>query len=144
MLDEIGIALPPRERFAQTLVTGPNGSGFRAAWPSGMPDGTTCERIDFDALLVNAALAAGARFFDRTCVERIASGTLVLQGPDGRERSEDFDAIGLGEGGTGALAARAGLPPFAMRLGAYRGYVATALDLAPEYQVHYAGPFVPG
>jgi flavin-dependent dehydrogenase len=144
LLDQIGIALPPRDRFAQTLVTGPNGSGFRAAWPNGMPDGTTCERIDFDALLVNAALAAGARFFDRTSVERIASGRLVLTGPDGRERSEDFDAIALGEGGTGGLAARAGLPPFAMRLGAYRGYVATALDLAPEYQVHYAGPFVPG
>jgi len=144
LLDEIGIALPPRERFAQTLVTGPNGSGFRATWPSGMPDGTTCERIDFDALLVDAAIAAGARFFDRTSVESIASGTLVVKGPDARERSERFDAIALGEGGTGALAARAGLPPFAMRLGAYRGYVATAVDLAPEYQVHYAGPFVPG
>ncbi len=143
LLGEIGIALPPRARFARTLVTGPRGAGFRAAWPRGVPDGTTFERIAFDALLVRAAVAAGAHFYDETSVDRIAGDTVTVTAA-GRERTERFDAIALAEGGTGALAARAGLPPFDHRLAAYRGYVETATDLPDEYQVHYAGAFVPG
>ena len=144
LLDEIGIALPARARFATTYVTGPSGNGFRAPWPAGVPDGTTFERIDFDALLVRAAVAAGTTFFDRTSVEACDAGTLAVRGHDGVERAERFDAVVLGEGGTGGLAARAGLPPFALRLGAYRGYVETATDLPDEYAVHYARGFVPG
>jgi len=144
LLAEIGITLPSRARFGATYVTGPTGAAFRAPWPSDTGDGTTCERADFDATLVAAAIAAGARFFDRTEVTSCASGELTLRGADGSSRSETFDAIALGEGGTGGLAAGAGLPPFAYRLGAYRGYVETPADLPDEYQVHYARPFLPG
>jgi geranylgeranyl reductase family protein len=144
LLDELGIALPARARFTATYVTGPTGAGFRAPWPSNVPDGTTFERSAFDALLVAAAIEAGARFFDRIEVaECRPDGTLTTRA-NGATATERFDAIALAEGGTGALAERAGLPPFAQRLGAYRGYVSTPADLPDEYGVHYARPFVPG
>jgi flavin-dependent dehydrogenase len=144
LLDELGIALPSRARFAATYVTGPTGAAFRAPWPAHAVDGTTCERIDFDATLVAAAVAAGVRFYDRTHVTACAMGTLSIRGADARTRTEVFDAVALAEGATGALGTRAGLPPFRSRLGAYRGYVDVAHDLPPEYQVHYAAPFLPG
>jgi len=144
LLAGLGVALPGRTRFPATLVTGPGGAGFRATWPARVPDGTTFERIDFDALLVGRAVGAGARFFDRTTAQSITEGRLSVVAADGTERSERFDAIALAEGGTGALAARAGLPPFAERLVAYRGYVETERDLPDAYGVHYARAFLPG
>ena len=144
LLREIGIALPDRPPFGATYVTGPGGAGFHAAWPANVPNGTTFERIEFDDVLVCAAVAAGATFFDRTEVAACADRVVTVRGADGETRSERFDAIALGEGGAGGLAVRAGLPPFAHRLGAYRGYVAARADLAAEYQVHYARAFVPG
>ncbi len=144
LLAGLGIALPGRTRFPATLVTGPGGAGFRATWPARVPDGTTFERIDFDALLVGRAVGAGARFFDRTTAQSVTDGRLTVAATDGTERSERFDAIALAEGGTGPLAARAGLPPFAERLVAYRGYVETDRDLPEAYGVHYARAFLPG
>jgi flavin-dependent dehydrogenase len=144
LLGELGIALPARARFATTYVTGPTGAGFRAAWPPGVPDGTTFRRAEFDATLVAAAVAAGARFEERCEVTSCDAAAVTVRSATGACAAESFDAVALAEGGTGSLAARVGLPPFRFRLGAYRGYVDVSADLPDEYQVHYAGAFVPG
>lgn len=144
ILRTLGIALPTQRPFARTLVSGPRETWFRAAWPVPFPDGTTLERIAFDALLVDAALAAGARFETRASVTGCIGGRVRVRRGDGSIATESYDVVALAEGGTGALGAACGFGPFARRLIAYRGYVRTDRALANEYEVHYARGVVPG
>lgn len=144
ILHDLRIALPDDRPFATTLVSGPRERAFRAAWPAAFLDGTTLERERFDAALVAAAIAAGARFHERVEVLACAGGRVRVRLRDGRTELHSYDAVALAEGGTGALGRACGFGPFARRLVAYRGYVATPDDLANEYQVHYARGLVPG
>lgn len=138
---ELGLALPTDRPFATTLVSGPRETSFRAPWPTSVANGTTLERVRFDALLVDAAVSAGVAFESGVAVRECAGGRVRLQ-PAAVPLS--YDAVVLAEGGVGALAPGCGFGPFAHRLVAFRGYVTTPHDLAPEYQVHYARELVPG
>ena len=141
-LARLGLRAPGGLKLATTRVSAPSETSFRGAWPAGEPDGTTCERREFDDALVRAAVAAGARFEPQTAVA-LEGEALRLRTPAGDHRSVP-DAIVLAEGATGGLAAHAGLPPHRLRLHAYRGYVETPADLPLEYGVHYAREFLPG
>ncbi len=144
-LDRLGIALPGRRRFPATVVGGPGGGAFRAPWPVGAADGTTMPRRDFDDVLVRAAVAAGATFLDATTVTACAAdGTLTIRSRSGAVDRQAHDVVLLAEGATGGLAATLGFPAHDGRLAAYRGYVDTARDLDPAYQVHYARAINPG
>lgn len=143
ILVELGIALPHPPTFAATVVSGPNETAFRAPWPHAALAGTTLARETFDALLVDAAIAAGAHFEPRTTITTCAGGRVRIAGWD-TTALRTFDAVLLGEGGTGSLARACGFGPFAQRLVAYRGYVETERELTPEYQVHYGRGLVPG
>ena len=129
-LAELGLSAAGRPQLDATLISGPSETAVRAGWPAGMPAGTTMERRTFDALLLDAAIAAGAAFHPKTTIRTL----------------DDFDddAVLLAEGATGGLADKRGFPPFRSRLVAVRGYVATARDVPLEYAVHYARPLTPG
>jgi geranylgeranyl reductase family protein len=129
-LRELGIALEDRTPLDVTLITSPGEREVRAGWPAGMPAGTTMERMAFDARLLEGAVRAGARVYERTAIKDLA--TL------------DADAVLLAEGATGGLAAARGFPPYRSRLVALRGYVDVAHDVPAEYAVHYAAPLTPG
>ena len=138
---DLGLALPADRPFATTLVSGPGETSFRAPWPTSYANGTTLERIRFDTMLVDAAVASGVAFEPGVAVRECAGGR-VRVARSGERRS--YDAVVLAEGGVGALATGCGFGAFARRLVAFRGYAATSQDLAPEYQVHYARELVPG
>ncbi len=136
-----GSAVP----LPQTRIGGPRETSFVAPWPPNVPDGTTMRRIDFDAMLVRGAIAAGATFEERTDVVACDEARVRYRRlPGAALQARTFDAVVLAEGGTGRLAATCGLPPHDRTLVAYRGYVATPDDLEPSYQVHYARACVPG
>lgn len=144
-LAALGITLADRRFFPTTLLSGPGGAAFRAPWPAGAPDGTTMPRRAFDARLIDAAIAAGARFFDRTIVTAcFGDGILVVRSSTGASEKVPNDVVFLCEGATGGLGATVGLPAHDARLAAYRGYVAVDHDLEPAYQVHYARALLPG
>jgi geranylgeranyl reductase family protein len=129
-LTALGIPLDDAPKLDQTLISGPGETTVRAGWPDGMPPGRTLERRGFDARLVDAALAAGAEFRERTPVRDI--GALAA------------DAVLLAEGATGGLARARGFPAYRSRLIAVRGYVDAARDVPLEYAVHYARALTPG
>lgn len=142
-LERLGIALPDRLPLRGTFVSGPSERAFRADWPGGLPNGTTMRRSAFDATLVAAAVAAGARFESRTAVDGCAGGRIALRGATSREPAR-FDAVVLADGATGALGTACGFGPHALRLAAFRGYAPAHADLTDDYQVHYARPLLPG
>ena len=143
-LRALGISVADRVPFPSTLISAPRGGAFRAPWPTDQSAGTTMPRRAFDARLVDAAVAAGVTFRDRTAVRSCTiAGTLELQAGMLTERHA-FDVVFLAEGATGGLAATCGMGTHTARLAAYRGYIAVSHDLEPLYQVHYAGALVPG
>ena len=101
----LGIDLSDRVQLREGDLVTPGGIGMRSGWRPETPWGTIVERRDFDARLVAAATAAGARFEDGTTVQ-----ALELAGRGERpaatigEKVERFDAIVLAEGATGPLA----------------------------------------
>ncbi len=129
-LRELAIDLGVTPRLDATFISGPSEVGVRAGWPPGMPPGSTLERRRFDALLVDAAVAAGTKFFPRTAI-----GSMV---------DLASDAVLLAEGATGGLARKHGFPAYRSRLIAVRGYVDVAREVALEYAVHYGRALTPG
>ncbi|GAC1307331.1 MAG: geranylgeranyl reductase family protein [Vulcanimicrobiaceae bacterium] len=144
LLRSLEIALPDDRPFATTLVSGPRETAFRAPWPAAYSDGTTLERVRFDALLVDAAIASGVRFEDRVTVLACSGGRVRMRSRAGASADVAYDTVVLAEGATGALGAACGFGRFARRLVAYRGYVSCACELAREYEVHYACDVLPG
>ncbi|GAC1395961.1 MAG: NAD(P)/FAD-dependent oxidoreductase [Vulcanimicrobiaceae bacterium] len=142
-LRELGIALPPTLELTHTRIGTARGS-FVAPWPAGVPGGTAMPRRDFDATLVRAALDAGIVFEPRSDVVACADARVRVRRAGGSVAARSFDAVVLAEGGTGALAASCGLPPYRLRLVAYRGYARARHAMAPEYGVHYARGLAPG
>ena len=142
-LASLGIALPDRPGLAGTLVSGPRERSFRASFPAASGEGTTVSRAVFDATLVRAAIAAGARFEPRTTVDACDGRRVVVTSHRGASETSHVDAVMLAEGATGALGRRCGFGAFGMRLAAYRGY-ADADDLTSDYEVHYARALLPG
>ncbi len=129
-LAELGLSVAGRPQLDATLISGPSEVAVRAGWPAGLPAGTTMQRRAFDALLIDAAVAAGAAFHPNTTIRRL--------------EDLDDDAVLLAEGATGGLAHKRGFPAFRSQLVAVRGYVETAHDVPLEYAVHYARPLTPG
>jgi geranylgeranyl reductase family protein len=145
-LDELnarGIALDPWAAFAKTIVSGPDEQTFDARWPALHANGTTMPRRTFDALLVDSAVAAGARFEPDTAATAARDGAIEVRTKAG-SHSVPCDAIVLAEGATGGLASACGLPPHTERLPAYRGYCTAREPLETAYQVHYAAGVLPG
>jgi geranylgeranyl reductase family protein len=140
---DLGIDLPLEPAIATTVMVGPDGALSRGRWPGGMPDGTCRARMDSDGRLLDAALAAGARFAPSTAVESWRNGTLTLRDASGTS-SERADALLVADGATGALATKLGFPPHHSRLVALRGYADTRAPLSAEYRVHYDAAFLPG
>lgn len=142
-LRSAAIPIAPWAAFDKTIVSGPDEQLFDARWPADQADGTTMRRLEFDALLVEHAIAAGARFEPRTAVISCRSRSVELR-TNGSLSIEPCDVILLGEGATGGLGAACGLPPHRERLPAYRGYCAPREPLESAYQVHYAASVLPG
>ena len=140
---ELGIALPLEPSIATTVMVGPDRAVSRGHWPRGMPEGTCRARLDSDGRLLDAAIAAGARFAPSTAVEAWRDRTVTLRGANGTT-SERADALIVADGATGALAAKLGFPPHHSRLVALRGYARTHAPLTAEYRVHYDAAFLPG
>jgi flavin-dependent dehydrogenase len=140
---DLGIALPLEPAIATTVMVGPNRAVSRGHWPAGMPLGTCRARRDSDGRLLDAAIAAGARFAPATAVDAWRDRMLTLRNSSGTI-SERADALIVADGATGALATKLGFPPHRSRLVALRGYADTLAPLTAEYRVHYDAAFVPG
>jgi len=131
----------------RALVSTPGGTSFRGGWPSATPWGTTIVRRDFDAQLVDAAVAAGVAFEPQTTVAALArrpDGVTATVRSGERESTCDADVAVIAEGATGGLAAALGFPAYRSRLVAIRGYVETAHPLVPEYGLFYERGLSPG
>jgi geranylgeranyl reductase family protein len=140
---DLGIALPLEPAIATTVMVGPNLAVSRGHWPAGMPEGTCRARRDSDGRLLDAAIAAGARFAPATAVEAWRDRTVTLRSATGTT-TEQSDALIVADGATGALATKLGFPPHHSRLVALRGYADTLAPLTAEYRVHYDAAFLPG
>jgi geranylgeranyl reductase family protein len=143
--DALGIDLSDRVRLREGELVTPGGLMMRSGWRAETPWGTIVERRDFDGRLVDAAIAAGARFDDActvTDLEQGAAGT----GPSatvGGER-ERYDAVVLAEGATGSLAPRLGFGRHRTRLVALRGYADAAVALDPVFGLYFERGLAPG
>ncbi len=143
--DALGIDLSDRMKLAEGDLVTPGGLSMRSGWRAETPWGTIVERRDFDGRLVDAAIAAGARFDDGTTVEALAKGsarsrpTATIAG-----KAEPFDAIVLAEGATGPLASRAGFGKHKTRLVAVRGYADSVRPLDPVFGLYFEQGISPG
>ncbi len=142
-----GIAIEGAVRLEQARVTTPRETAFRGGWPAATPWGTTIERHEFDALLVAAAVAAGAQFVPATAVRALANHADAIEATlasGDREYGVRADVAILAEGATGSLAAKLGFPPYRSRLVALRGYTDAPRALAQEYGLFYDRLVSPG
>jgi flavin-dependent dehydrogenase len=130
--------------FPSTALSGPAQRAFTVPWPKQRLDGTAIPRIDFDAALIERAIAAGAHFVPATTVTAVDDRTLTLRARSGATKHFDADIIALAEGATGGLAAMLGFPPHHERIAAFRGYAPPIRDLDPAYQIHYDAHLLPG
>ncbi len=133
--------------LTRALITTPGGRAFRGGWPEETPWGTIVERRTFDALLVDAAIDAGARFFAATRVHSIEPserGVTVTVESGGAVRRVAADVAIVGDGATGDLAAKLGFAPHRSRLVAVRGYARAVKPLAAEYGLFYDRLLTPG
>ncbi len=139
---ELGIELTLAPSIATTAMVSPSGIVARGHWPTTYPNGTIRPRVESDGLLLEAAIAAGARFEPGTSVSGWRRGLVSLATRDGATIAAD--ALLVADGATGALAGRLGFPPHRSRLVAIRGYTNARTSMPPEYYVHYDAELVPG
>jgi len=143
----LGLSLEDRRPLELGEISTPRGYRFRSGWNPETPWGTIVERTDFDARLMALAVAAGARFDDRTTVSAIEPGS---DGPGARfaggvnGRGERYDAIVLSEGATGGLAAKLGFGSHRTRLVALRGYAEAPRALDPVFGLYFDRGVSPG
>jgi geranylgeranyl reductase family protein len=146
-LAQTGLTVSGRVHLERALVSTPGGTSFRGGWPAETPWGTTIARREFDAQLVDAAIAAGAAFEPNTPVTKIAAGAdavSVAVRSGETERTLAGDVAIVAEGATGGLASALDFPRFRSRLLAIRGYVESAKPLDPEYGLFYERGLSPG
>ncbi len=145
---ELGIDLTDRLALEVGTMSAPSRAAISSGWPAATPWGTIVERRDFDARLVDAAVAAGAGFEPRTTVREIiptVDGARVgVRGAGGVDACEDADAVLLAEGATGGLGAALGFGRHRSRLVALRGYVRSDIDLDAAFGLHFDASVVPG
>jgi menaquinone-9 beta-reductase len=145
---ELGLDLSDRLPLATGTMSAPCRVAITSGWPEATPWGAIVERAEFDARLVNAAVAAGATFEPRTTVRELlpnaAGVTVRVRTAAGVETTEQTDAVLLAEGATGGLGASLGLGRHRSRLVALRGYVRSAADLDPTFGLHFDSAVVPG
>jgi geranylgeranyl reductase family protein len=145
---ECGISIEGCVRLPQALIGVPSGRTFRGKWPQYTPWGTTIARNDFDALLVDAAIRAGATFHPETPVVRLRheGDALVATVGDRRDSTRDIvvDAAIVADGASGGIASSMGFSKFRSRLVALRGYIDSAVPLDPEYGLFFDRMLAPG
>ena len=98
VLDRLGVACRLRDSalpITGMSITGPRGAHVAAAYPDGIA-GAALTRRELDALLVEAATAAGATFDERVSVRAplLATGAMRVKGArvSNAGRDEDIDA----------------------------------------------------
>jgi geranylgeranyl reductase family protein len=148
---ELGVSLEDRRPLPQGEISTPSGIVFRSGWRADTPWGTIVPRIDFDSRLVASAVAAGARFDDKTTVRSIElgeGGPRATVGSAGAGSStiapERFDAVVLAEGATGGLATKLGFGRHASRLVALRGYADASRRLDDVFGLYFDRGVSPG
>lgn len=145
---ELGIDLRDRLALEAGMMSAPSRVAITSGWPSTTPWGAVVERRDFDARLINAAIAAGATFEPRTTVRELVTGPrgagVGARTAGGADVRDEADAVLLAEGATGGLGARLGFGKHRSRLVALRGYVRTERDLDPTFGLHFDSAVVPG
>jgi geranylgeranyl reductase family protein len=144
---EVGLHFEGRVHLERALVTTPSETAFTGGWPAAMPWGTTIERREFDASLVDAAVAAGVVFVPATAVTSLKNGASQIVatlrcGED--ERTVSADVVLIAEGATGSLAAQLDFPPYRSRLVALRGYADAPRALEQKYGLFYDRMLSPG
>jgi geranylgeranyl reductase family protein len=142
-----GLHIEGTVHLQRALITTPHERAFRGGWPTATPWGTTIERRAFDASIVDAAVAAGVRFFPSTrvrTVEQDAGGVVATLAGDGEPRKLRADTAVIAEGATGGLATALGFAPYRSRIVAIRGYVDAPRPLVPEYGLFYDKLVTPG
>ncbi len=144
----LGINLSDRFPLTTGTMSAPSRAVITSGWPAQTPFGAIVERIDFDARLVQAAVAAGATFEPQTTVRAVEArgrGTVVrARRAGGAELAHDADAVLLAEGATGGLGATLGFGSHHSRLVALRGYVHSHRDLDPAFGLHFDAAVLPG
>jgi menaquinone-9 beta-reductase len=122
MLDRLGVGASVRSRslpITGMLVTGPHRAAVAADYPGGLA-GAAIERSDLDALLVNAAIAAGATFVpgaraDAPVIESRTGRVVGIQGDLGGEREMRATLV-IGADGRGSkIGGALGLTGFAAK-----------------------------
>ncbi len=114
------------------------------------PFGLTVRRHELDALLVEHAQAAGARFlasFRVSALTRSDGAVAGVQGtvPGGEHTVVRASLVCLATGVATALVKKAGLLSAVMPvIRAVRAYYENVADLAPIFQLHYDRCFLPG
>jgi geranylgeranyl reductase family protein len=144
----LGLDLGDRLPLEFGDLRSPGGYALRSGWRPDTPWGTIVERQDFDARLVDLALAAGARFDDATAVGELdpaaGAGNRKPGARFGTAPFERFDAIVLADGATGSLAVKSGFGRHRSRLVALRGYARAARPLDPAFGLFFDGGLAPG
>jgi geranylgeranyl reductase family protein len=147
-LARLGVPFEQGLRLRSALIATPAGTEFRGGWPDATPWGTIVTRHDFDAALVDAAVAAGVTFLQQTGVRDVATGAdevvVTLDPAAGPDNSLRADAVIVADGATGTLPARLGFPPYRSRLVALRAYADARTPLTEEYGIFYDRSVTPG
>jgi flavin-dependent dehydrogenase len=144
LLDRLGLADAVRARARRTsgmIVTGPAGAAVAADYPDGLY-GLALTRHDMDALLVSAAVAAGADFQDAT----LARGAVVERGHvdgvelarGGRRETCRAGVVIAADGRGSRLGSAAGLSRYAAspRRWAYGAYYDGVAGLTSRGEMH--------
>jgi geranylgeranyl reductase family protein len=143
----LGLALDDKRPLPEGEISTPDGTRFRSGWRPETPWGAIVERGEFDARLMDQAIAAGARFDAETPAREIVtggSGPAVRLGSNGATRAEPFDAVVLAEGATGSLAGKLGFGKHRSRLVALRGYGDAIRPLDPVFGLYFDRGISPG
>jgi geranylgeranyl reductase family protein len=146
-VESLGISLADRPRLESGEVSAPGGAILHSGWRPETPWGTVITRRDLDARLVDAAVAAGAKFDDGVAVRELAldeRGNPSARFGTNGAAPERFDAIVIAEGATGGLAATLGFGRHHSRLVALRGYADAATKLDPAFGLYFDRGVAPG
>ncbi|MBD5653642.1 MAG: FAD-dependent monooxygenase, partial [Candidatus Eremiobacteraeota bacterium] len=144
---ELGLTLDDKRQLPEGEISTPAGVRFRSGWRPETPWGAIVERSEFDARLMDRAVACGARFDAETAAREIvpgSAGPAVRLGINGNARAERFDAVVLAEGAGGALAGKLGFGKHGTRLVALRGYTQAVRPLDPVFGLYFDRGVSPG
>ena len=144
ILDRVGLGDPVRAQAlaVRGMVVSGAGAQVQAAYPGGV-SGAALTRRDFDMLLVQQAVAAGAVFHDGVRVDRAAlSGTGAVIGVEvtrgGKRVCLDARVVVVADGRGSRIGSALGLSRFAPapRRWAFGAYFEGVEDLGPFGEMH--------